>query len=144
MLAGASTRHFRLFAACFLAASMLAGVPVARAQQNTVDDWYVALAAVDRDRLAALLDSDARIVLSDLGVEQSKAEFIAALDEWQQAVAGTTIRHRVEGTAGDVSTVLACYAFPANAVLMRETFRLRAGLIIENVQTQVAENCDGY
>ena len=140
----ASTRPLALFTACLMAILASAGGSLAQPRQAVVDDWYAALAAADRDRLSALLDADAKIVLSDLGVEQSKTEFIAALDEWQQAVAGATIRHRMEGTVGDVSTVLACYAFPANAMLMRETFRLRAGLIVENVQTPVAENCDSY
>lgn len=144
MPVAASGRPLALFAACLVAILASAGGSLAQPQQRVVDDWYTALAAADRERLSALLDQQAKILLSDLGVEQSKTEFLAALDEWQQAVAGSTIRHRLEGTAGDVTTVLACYAFPANAVLMRETFRLRAGLIVENVQTPIAESCDGY
>lgn len=140
----ASTRPLALFAACLVAILAYAGNSLAQPQQTVVADWYAALAAADRDRLSALLDADAKIALTDLGVEQSKAEFIAGLDEWEQAVAGSTIRHRLEGTAGDVTMVLACYAFPANAVLMRETFRLSAALIVEIVQTPVAESCDGY
>ncbi len=140
----ASTRPLALFAACLMGILASAGGSLGQPGQTVVDDWYAALADADRDRLSALLDADAKIVLPDLGVEQSKEEFITALDEWEQAVAGATIRHRLEGTAGDVTTVLACYAFPANAMLIRETFRLRAGLIVENVQTPVAETCDGY
>ena len=43
-----------------------------------------------------MLAEDARIRLDDLGIEQTKAEFIASLDEWQGAVAGAQIRHKVE------------------------------------------------
>ncbi|PSJ58728.1 nuclear transport factor 2 family protein [Kumtagia ephedrae] len=114
------------------------------AQQSAIDAWYAALAVPDRDRLDALLAPDARIRLTDLGVEQSKAEFIAALDEWETAVAGATIRHRVEAADGETTTVLACYDFPANDVLMRELFRIRNGRIVENGQAVLAEDCGGY
>jgi hypothetical protein len=118
--------------------------PAAIAQQSVIDDWYAALAVPDWSRLDALLAPDARIRLTDLGVEQSKAEFITALDEWETAVAGATIRHRLEATDGETTTVLACYDFPANDVLMRELFRIRNGSIVENEQAVVAEDCGGY
>ncbi|MGC4034130.1 MAG: hypothetical protein QM754_20815 [Tepidisphaeraceae bacterium] len=54
----------------------------------------------DRTELSDLLADDARIRLDDIGIEQSKQEFIASMDEWQGAVSGAAIRHRIEKTEG--------------------------------------------
>ncbi|MFI0845099.1 nuclear transport factor 2 family protein [Mesorhizobium sp. IMUNJ23232] len=114
------------------------------AQQPVVDAWYAALATADRAKLGSLLAADARIRMTDLGVEQTKAEFMDSLDEWEAAVKGATIRHRIESSDGAVTTVVACYDFPANDVLLREMFRIEAGLIQENNQDAIAENCEAY
>lgn len=124
--------------------AVMLGAAPARADEVPVDRWYQALLTVDRDSLSALLAEDAIIKLTDLGVEQSKSDFIASMDEWQAAVEGATIRHRIVETQGAVTTVLACYDFPANDILMQETFTVSASLIIENTQATVAENCDSF
>jgi hypothetical protein len=126
-----------------LVLSLLAALP-AKADQNFIDSWYVALMAADQDKLGTMLSPDVKVRLLDLNVVQSKDEFIASLDEWQKAVAGATVKHRVVATDGDITTVLACYDFPANEVLMSETFRVVGNLLLENVQRMVAENCDEY
>lgn len=114
------------------------------ADEAVIERWYNSLLAVDRPGLTALLAENARINLTDLGVEQTKAEFIASMDEWEGAVAGSTIRHRVEAMDGNTTTVVACYDFPANDILMRETFRIENGLIAENTQSTMAETCVSY
>lgn len=122
----------------------LSSLPAA-ADEGLMERWYQALLAVDRDGLSALLAEDAIIRLTDLGAEQSKSEFIASMDEWQIAVEGASIRHRIVDEQGAVTTVLACYDFPANDVLMQETFTVSAaGLIVESTQATVAENCDSF
>lgn len=127
---------------------LLAGVALlatsARADNAVIDRWYNALLAVDRAAISSLLAEDARIKLDDLGVEQSKAEFIASMDEWETAGADATIRHRVEKTESGVTTVIACYDFPANDILMRETFAIAGDLITASSQAAVAETCDAY
>jgi hypothetical protein len=40
--------------------------------------------------------------------------------------------------------VLACYDFAENDILIRETFKIDSGLILENSQTRVAEDCSAY
>lgn len=131
----------RIFTTVFVLAALLTAGTV-RASEDLVDRWYELLAKADGSGLAAMLSDDALIHLNDLGIEQSKAEFIATMDEWAEAVAGATIRHRVETTTGDVTTVLACYDFVSNDMLIRETFTIRDGLIVDNAQTGVAETCD--
>ncbi|RWA80537.1 DUF4440 domain-containing protein [Mesorhizobium sp.] len=135
-------RHFRsVLAAVALLFSLLA----ARADDSVIiDRWYSALLAADRTELSALLADDARMTLEDLGVVQNKQEFIASIDEWQGAVAGATIRHRIEKSENGETTVLACYDFPENDTLMRETFTVLGGRITASTQTAIAQDCSGY
>ncbi|MCA0275920.1 MAG: nuclear transport factor 2 family protein [Proteobacteria bacterium] len=113
------------------------------AQESVVDRWYDALLVADRAALSELLARDATIRLDDLGVTQTKEEFIASMDEWQTAVKGAKIRHRVESEMGDTVAVLACYDFPNNDMTMRETFTTKNGLIVANTQMTIGEDCDG-
>jgi hypothetical protein len=128
----------------FLPAFVLLATTYARADDDVIDRWYAALLAVDRAAISDLLSDDARIKLDDLGVEQSKAEFIASMEEWETAAAGATIRHRVEKVEGGVTTVIACYDFPANDILMRETFAVTGDKITASSQAAIAETCDTY
>jgi len=130
--------------AAILAAALLAPPAGFASGPETLDRWYAMLNAANADGLAALLADDARIKLNDLGIEQSKAEFLASMDEWRVAVAGAGIRHRIEGADAALTTVLACYDFAENDILMRETFRFAGDLIVENTQTQLAQDCKAY
>lgn len=134
----------KIHIAATLLALVVMRVTPGAADEAVIERWYNSLLAVDRPGLSALLAENARIKLTDLGVEQTKVEFIASMDEWESAVAGSTIRHRVEGVDGDTTTVIACYDFPANDILMRETFRIENGLITENTQATMAETCVSY
>ena len=113
-------------------AVLLFSLPSARADDSAVTE------------LSDLLADDVRIKLDDLGVVQNKQEFIAAIDEWKGAVAGAEIRHRIEKTEGDVRTVIACYDFPNNDMLMQETFAVTDNRITASSQAAIAENCDAY
>jgi len=109
-----------------------------------IDRWYSALLVADRTELSELLSDDVRMKLDDLGVVQTKQDFIASIDEWQGAVAGATIRHRIEKSENGETTVLACYDFPSNDMLMRETFTVAGGRITASTQTAVAQDCSAY
>ncbi|RWP19429.1 MAG: nuclear transport factor 2 family protein [Mesorhizobium sp.] len=109
-----------------------------------ISRWYAALLVADRTELSDLLADDVRIKLDDLGVVQTKQEFIASIDDWEGAVAGAEIRHRIEKTEGGVITVIACYDFPNNDVLMQETFAIADNRITASSQAAIAENCDSY
>lgn len=143
VLPGALLHGKRRAASCAAVLFCLAYMP-AIAQQPVTEEWYAALAVADRARLESLLADNAKIRLTDLGVEQTKAEFVDSLDEWEAAVKGATIRHRIESSNAAVTTVIACYDFPANDTLLRETFRIEAGLILENNQDAIAETCEAY
>ncbi|NGN42072.1 nuclear transport factor 2 family protein [Mesorhizobium sp. CGMCC 1.15528] len=130
--------------ATFLATVLLfPGLP-AFADEAVVERWYAALVTVDEDTLSSLLAEDAEMKLLDLGVVQSKPEFLASLDEWREAAHGLVVRYRIEGVTEGATMVLACYDFPANHVLMRETFAISGERIAKNVQMRLAENCEAY
>lgn len=121
-----------------------AAMPAFAGDGAVIDRWYTALLAADRAGLADLLSEDARIDLADLGIEQSKQEFLDSMDEWEASVKGAAIRHRIEKSEGGVSTVIACYDFPGNDLLMQETFAIAGERITASSQATVAENCDSF
>jgi hypothetical protein len=127
------------------AAALLIAIIAARADDRAIiSRWYSALLVADRTELSDLLSDDVRIKLDDLGIVQSKQEFIASIDEWKGAVAGAAIRHRIERSEGGVTTVVACYDFPNNDMLMQETFAVTDNRITASSQAAIAENCDGF
>lgn len=129
----------------FTAAALLIAIVAARADDGAIiSRWYSALLVADRTELADLLADDVRIKLDDLGVVQSKQEFITSLDEWKGAVAGAAIRHRIKKSEGGVTTVIACYDFPNNDMLMQETFAVADNRITASSQAAIAENCEAY
>ncbi|CCV04627.1 conserved exported hypothetical protein [Mesorhizobium metallidurans STM 2683] len=129
----------------FALATLLLSAISARSDDSAIiSRWYSALLVADRTELSDLLADDVRIKLDDLGVVQNKQEFIASIDDWQGAVAGAAIRHRIEKTEGGVITVIACYDFPNNDMLMQETFAVTNNRITASSQAAIAENCDAY
>ncbi|WP_136619853.1 MULTISPECIES: nuclear transport factor 2 family protein [Mesorhizobium] len=129
----------------FTAAALLVAIIAARADDRAIiSRWYSALLVADRTELSDLLADDVRIKLDDLGIVQSRQEFIASIDEWKGAVAGAAIRHRIEKSEGGITTVVACYDFPNNDVLMQETFAVTDNRITASSQAAIAENCDGF
>ena len=129
----------------FAVAALLFSLIPARADDGAIiDRWYSALLVADRTELSDLLADDVRIKLDDLGVVQSKQDFIASIDEWKGAVAGAAIRHRIEKSEAGVTTVIACYDFPNNDMLMQETFAVTGNRITASSQAAIAENCDGF
>jgi Domain of unknown function (DUF4440) len=109
-----------------------------------VEKWYAALTAVERAVFEELIADDAIITLNDLETDQTKREFIESLDEWQDAMRGASIRHKVETSTPDTASVLVCYSFPGNQTLGRETFRIEGGKVRESVQTVIGDSCAEY
>ncbi|PBB92282.1 hypothetical protein CK215_10630 [Mesorhizobium sp. WSM3864] len=132
--------RFLLAAALLLSATISAGAD----DSAVIDRWYSALLVADRTELSELLSEEVHMKLDDVGVVQDKQEFLASIDEWQGAVAGAAIRHRIEKSEKGETTVLACYDFPENDTLMRETFTVVGGRITASTQTAVAQDCSAY
>lgn len=135
------------FRSLILIGGLLLPASSALAQSSLVDRWYTALFDVNRIALTDLLAEDAVINLEDLGVTQTKAEFIEALDEWEGVVKNANLAWQIEdGTGADLTTasVLVCYQFPDNERLIREVLEFRDAKIISSVQTTVGDNCENF
>jgi len=130
-----------------LAFGLLLPVSSAVSQNSLLDRWYTALFDVNRLAFADLLADDAVITIEDLGVIQTKAEFIEALDEWEDAVENANLAWQLEaGTEADATTasVLVCYQFPENEKMIREIFGFRDAKIVSSVQTTVGDSCENF
>src|SRR5262249_30600061 len=127
-----------------VAAALLASLApcLAESADETITRWYAMLIAANEDGLAKLLSDDAEMKRPGVDMTQPKAQFLGTMSEWRIAIAGGGIRHKVEKTDGDTTTVRACYDFADNDILMRETFRIVGGLIVENTQTEIGDDCD--
>ncbi|MGB8818046.1 MAG: hypothetical protein WCC06_11630 [Candidatus Aminicenantales bacterium] len=130
----------RLILSCF--GLFWSGIALAGdAEKAVLDRWYTALGAVDRTAITGLLAENAKITLGDLDIEQSKAEFVASLDEWADAMKGSAIRHGIEKDEGGLMTAIVCYKFPDNESLTREVFAFEGGQIKSSEQETVADSC---
>ena len=119
----------------------------AYAQSSLLDRWYTALFDVNRVAIADLLAEDAVIKLEDLGVSQTKAEFIESLDEWEDIVKTANLAWQLEeDTVVDETqaTVLVCYQFPDNELLIREVFAFGDGKIVSSTQTTADDSCEEF
>jgi hypothetical protein len=106
--------------------------------------WYDALAVVEREEIAALLAPEATIELKDIGVTQTRTEYLASLDEWSDAIEGGSIQHRIKSDSPDTVTVSVCYSFTSNKMMTTEDFVFAGKQIVSSVQETVATNCDGF
>ncbi len=107
-------------------------------------EWYQALRSSDAPTLDRLLSVDATIDLTDLGISQTKTEFLDSLDEWKEANDGATILTRIEEMDSNSAIVDVCYRFASNEMLIRETFTLSRQQISGSVQAQISDNCEGF
>jgi Domain of unknown function (DUF4440) len=133
----------QLFAALMLCMISNASFSAENAEA-LVEKWYAALEKADGAAFETLIADDAVITLSDLETDQNKREFIESMDEWQDAMQGASIRHKIENSTTDTASVLVCYAFPGNETLGRETFRVEGGKVRESVQTTIGDSCAEY
>ena len=131
----------------FLIFTVFLPVSLASAQNTLLDRWYTALFDVNRVAIADLLAEDVIINLEDLGVTQTKAEFIESLDEWEDVVKNANLAWQLEEVAEvgpNEASVLVCYQFPDNEMMIREVFGFRGSKIISSVQTTVGDSCENF
>lgn len=134
-------RH-KLVRAAF-ALLLLSTSPALADPAGTLKRWYDGLAAGDAAVLAPLIAGDAVFVLEDIGIEQSRDEFLESLPEWRDAIAGGSIRWRLEEDGTDSATVVVCYRFAEGAVETREVFTFAGERILRSEQAETGEDCGG-
>jgi len=127
-----------------IAATALPSTAYASLETDILDRWYTLLGTANADGLGRLLAPRARIKLDDLGLTQTKQEFLDSMEEWRDAIAGGSVRFRVQSTAAGSATALVCYHFKSNDMLTKENFRIVGGLITQSDQTKVADDCGTF
>lgn len=127
-----------------VAAALMAGLAPASASLETdlLNRWYSLLEHANAPALGGLMARNARVQLVDLGVTQTKQEFLDSMAEFAQAIKDGSIRYRIEKSSANAAVALVCYHFTSNDMLARERFTFRSGLVTSSVQETVAENCD--
>ena len=119
----------------------------AQSKAPVLDQWYPALFEVDGERLEELLADNAEIKLEDLGITQTKDEFLDSLEEWADSVEGATFKWKLDPQASmddKQATALVCYTFPQNQLLIREAFTFAGSKVVTSLQTTEGESCDGF
>jgi|GEM_PF-568223 len=106
-----------------------------------VERWFAALGSVNKREFNALIADDAVIVLKDLGVDQTKQEFISALAEWQRLTRGANIIYRYVAIEDNTVTVNVCYRFRSNEQLNQESFTFDDEQITGSVQEFKGDDC---
>ena len=129
--------------------NMLGSAMVVRAdtQNSLLDVWYTALFDVNRVTLTQLLADNAEIRIEDIGITQSKAEFLESMDEWQDIADSANFAWQLDPDApvdATRATALVCYQFPENEVLIRDAFTFEDGKILSDVQTKLGDSCGEF
>jgi len=133
-----------LLTAMVLASVLFAPTITSSAQPAPVTAWYEALRNNDKTAFESLLDKTATIELRDLGVTQTRAEFILSLDHWIDANSNATILTRPLDESDQGATLEVCYRFASNEILMKESFEISDMKISKSTQEQLSENCGDF
>ncbi|TDH37779.1 nuclear transport factor 2 family protein [Pseudohoeflea suaedae] len=137
----------KLFALLLGAIALSAAPCRADSGAPVLDRWYPALFAADAEKLASLLTDDAEIRMDDLGITQTKQEFLGSLGEWKDSIEGASFDWRLDTgvpATDSGATALVCYRFPANELYTREVFTFAGGRITGSVQTMEGESCADF
>jgi hypothetical protein len=140
-----------IFATITMIASLTAFAPALGANETNaeiivdppreVERWFAALGRVNRRDFDKLIAEGAKIILKDLGIEQTKQEFIAALGEWNRATKNASIVYRYESIDDGNASALVCYRFKSNEQLNLESFTFDGEQITGSVQEAKGEDC---
>ncbi|MEL7430567.1 MAG: nuclear transport factor 2 family protein [Pseudomonadota bacterium] len=129
----------RIALSCFL---LVAGTSTVFADDSgAVDRWYKALRSNDRAAFAELMTEDARVFLNQLGVVQSREEFIESLDVWEEVSADVQIYVSLDRVDEERLVATVCYQFPENSYTNSEMFSFDDGKIFQQVQERIQEGC---
>lgn len=108
-----------------------------------ITDWYQALRQNDHELMETLLDAEGLVELKDIGVTQTKSEFMDSLDEWSELNTDTSLYTRINSINANEVVMDVCYRFTANQVQTREVFVIAGNRITRSIQEQVADTCTG-
>ena len=113
----------------------------AASAEDIIGKWYEALKSSDRAGFAMVLSDDAKVEIKSLGIVQTKAEFIEALDSWEDVATGLELTIEDMSTNDDGKSVVVCYRFPSNAFTNRESFVIHEGKVRRQIQERLKDGC---
>ena len=111
------------------------------AEETPVEAWYEALQDVNRETFKKIISDDARIILKEIQVIQSKDEFIESLDNWEDAAKGLSLFFSADRKGENEIVTQVCYQFESNAFTNLETFTFENGKIVLQVQEKLRDGC---
>jgi len=112
--------------------------------ENTelVSKWYSALKTSNEAMFKELIADDATLEINPLEVTQTKAEYIAALNNWEaKAKDLTLIMKGVKSTGETTVRAMVCYKFPETSSLNEERFVFLDGKITNFSQNTRSDEC---
>ena len=109
-----------------------------------VQAWFVALTKVTHPGFKKLIAEDAKIELRDLGIIQTRQEFLDSLDEWEDATKGAILLTQMISSKDGTDIVRVCYRFKNNEQLNRETYQYTDGKITSVIQELIGKECEGF
>lgn len=109
-----------------------------------ISSWYEALRQNDNEMMNALLDDNALIELKDIGITQTKSEFIESMDEWSEMNGDAVLLTRFNKATDQEIVIDVCYRFASNETQTVEAFEMIGEKIAKSIQEQVSEICSGF
>lgn len=109
-----------------------------------VQAWFVALTKVTHPGFKKLIAEDAKIELRDLGIIQTRQEFLDSLGEWEDATKGAILLTQMVSSKDGTDIVRVCYRFENNEQLNRETYYYADGKITSVIQELISKECEGF
>lgn len=109
-----------------------------------VQAWFVALTKVNHPRFKKIIAEDAKIELRDLGIVQTRQEFLDSLGEWDDATKDAILLTQMISSKNGQDVLEVCYRFKNNEQLNRETYKYADGKITSVVQELVGTKCTGF
>ncbi|MDJ0612733.1 MAG: hypothetical protein QNJ29_03595 [Rhizobiaceae bacterium] len=120
---------------------LLSSFVPANADDAPVETWYRALRDVDREAFQRVLADDARIILKEIQVIQSKGEFIESLDNWEEAAKDLSLTYDADRKGANEIVVEVCYRFASNTYANLEEFTILNDKIVLQTQEKLRDGC---
>jgi hypothetical protein len=136
-------------AAAFVLASSVSSY-AADDHTQVLTSWYQALSLdVNSQAISSILAPDAVIDLKDLGIVQTKDEFVESLSSWEDAIEDGSIAFKLDEamTSDQMVTSLVCYTFASGSsgqMMTKEIFEFENNQITKSVQPTLSDTCEGF
>jgi hypothetical protein len=109
-----------------------------------VQAWFVALTKVNHPGFKKLIAEGTKIELRDLGIVQTREEFLDSLDEWDEATKDAILMTQLLSSKDGTDILEVCYRFKNNEQLNRETYTYSDSLITSVIQELIGTECKGF